>query len=140
MHLSSPVCASCHSLIDPIGFGFEKFDAIGARRDKLILTFRGGRKERTKEPATAVLDLDTRGEISGLPNSVFKSPRELGRVLAESGECQKCVVKQLFRFAFGRPETAVDRPLIDTAFDRFRDTRFQFKELMVALAMAQVER
>ena len=140
MHLSSPVCASCHNLIDPIGFGFEKFDAIGGRRDKLILTFRGGRKERTKEPATAALDLDTRGEISGLPNSGFKSPRELGRVLSESGECQKCVVKQLFRFAFGRPETAADRPLIDTAFDRFRDSQFQFKELMVALAIAQVER
>ena len=29
----------CHNLIDPIGFGLEKFDAIGQRRDKLKLTF-----------------------------------------------------------------------------------------------------
>ncbi len=140
MHLSSPVCASCHRLIDPIGFGFEKFDAVGGRRDKLVLTFRGGRKERTKEPTKAVLELDTTGEVSGLPNSGFQSPKELGRVLAESGECQKCVAKQLFRFAFGRPETAADRPVIDTAFDRFRNSEFRFKELMVALAMAQAER
>jgi hypothetical protein len=103
----------------------------------LTLIFRGGRKERTKEPTKAVLELDTSGEISGLPNSGFHSPKELGRVLGESSECQRCVVKQLFRFAFGRPETAADRPLIDAAFDKFHNSQFQFQELMVALAIAQ---
>ena len=34
-------CAGCHNLIDPIGFGFEKFDAVGARRDKMQLQFFG---------------------------------------------------------------------------------------------------
>jgi hypothetical protein len=140
MHLTSPVCASCHRLIDPIGFGLEKFDAIGARRDKLTLTFRGGRQERNKAPAKAVLELDTKGEISGLPNSAFQSPKELGQVLAESNECQQCMVKQLFRFAYGRPETAADRPVIEAAFDKFRDSRFRFQELMVALAVAQAKR
>ena len=48
MHLQSPICASCHKLIDPIGFGFEKFDAIGGRREKLVLTFRPGRKDRDR--------------------------------------------------------------------------------------------
>ena len=28
-HVSNPTCATCHNLIDPIGFGFEKFDAVG---------------------------------------------------------------------------------------------------------------
>src|SRR5262249_3378808 len=62
LHLQSPVCASCHKLIDPIGFGLEKFDGIGARRDKLKLVFRPGRKERQKEPTSAELPLDTNGE------------------------------------------------------------------------------
>jgi hypothetical protein len=139
MHLQSGICASCHKLIDPIGFGFEKFDAIGARREKLVLTFRGGRKDRDKETAKAELPLDTSGEIAGIPNSGFHSPKELGRVLSESPECQQCVVKQLFRFAFGRPETAADRPVIEAAFDKFRSSQFRFKELMVALALAQQE-
>ena len=39
MHATSKACAGCHNLVDPIGFGFEKFDAIGQRRDKLKLTF-----------------------------------------------------------------------------------------------------
>ena len=140
MHLQSSVCASCHKLIDPIGFGLEKFDAIGRHREKLTLTFRPGRKEKQTEPTKAELPLDTSGEIAGIPNSGFHSPKELGRVLSESPECQQCVVKQVFRFAFGRPETAADRPVIEAAFDRFRNSQFRFKELMVAMAMAQSER
>jgi len=140
VHLPSPVCASCHKLIDPIGFGLEKFDGIGARREKLKLVFRPGRKERQKDPTSAELPLDTSGEIAGIPNSGFQSPKELGRVLSESAECQQCVVKQLFRFAFGRPETAADQPVIEAAFDSFRNSQFRFKELMVAIAMAQAQR
>jgi len=140
MHLQSDVCASCHRLIDPIGFGLEKFDAVGGRREKLVLTFRPGRKEKQTELAKVELPLDTSGEIAGIPNSGFHSPKELGRVLADSPQCQLCIVKQLFRFALGRPETALDRPTIDAAFDRFRNSQFRFKELMVAMAMAQAER
>ena len=38
-HVANQSCATCHNLIDPIGFGFEKFDAVGARRDKYELLF-----------------------------------------------------------------------------------------------------
>ena len=43
-HATNPSCATCHKLIDPIGFGLEKFDAVGARREKFTLQFaaRGG--------------------------------------------------------------------------------------------------
>src|SRR5206468_4647424 len=39
MHTNNKVCAGCHNLIDPIGFGLEKFDAIGMRREKPKLLF-----------------------------------------------------------------------------------------------------
>ena len=45
-HTLNKSCAGCHNLIDPIGFGLEKFDAIGARRDKLQLRFFGERRDR----------------------------------------------------------------------------------------------
>ena len=32
-HQSDPSCSGCHDKIDPIGFSFEHFDAIGAWRD-----------------------------------------------------------------------------------------------------------
>ena len=34
-HLGNPTCASCHSLIDPIGFGLESFDNVGRYREKV---------------------------------------------------------------------------------------------------------
>jgi hypothetical protein len=33
-HRANPVCASCHSRMDPIGFALENFDGVGAWRDK----------------------------------------------------------------------------------------------------------
>ncbi len=144
-HASNPSCATCHKLIDPIGFGFEKFDAVGARRDKLTLQFRGKPKEDEDEDEAAAkkkgfirtvdLNLNTAGNVAGIPDSQFSSPAELGAVLATSAQCQECVVKQYFRYTAGRLETPADRPLIRKVLGDFRDSKFQFKELMVSLTV-----
>jgi hypothetical protein len=34
LHRTNPSCASCHRVMDPLGLGFENFDAIGRWRDK----------------------------------------------------------------------------------------------------------
>ena len=34
LHRANPNCAVCHSVIDPVGFALEHFDAVGAWRDK----------------------------------------------------------------------------------------------------------
>jgi hypothetical protein len=135
-HLSNPSCASCHKLIDPIGFGLEKFDALGRRREMQKITFVPGRQERDKKPTSVELPLDTTGSIAGIADSDFSSPRALGKVLASSEQCQECVVKQYFRWTYGRHEGPGDRPLIKQAFATFRDSQFRFKELMIALVTA----
>ena len=33
-HRADPDCATCHARMDPLGFGFENYDAIGAWRDE----------------------------------------------------------------------------------------------------------
>jgi len=133
IHLSSETCASCHSLIDPIGFGMEKFDAIGQRREKLTITFRAGHGEKEAEPVSVQVDLNTQGEVAGLKNAKFTNPRELGRILADSTQCQECVAKQLFRYAMGRRESVADRPVLRQIYKDFHDSQFQFQELIVAL-------
>jgi hypothetical protein len=135
-HLSNPSCASCHKLIDPIGFGLEKFDALGRRRDMQKITFVPGRQERGKKPVSVELPLDTTGSIAGISDSDFSSPRTLGKVLAASEQCQECVVKQYFRWTYGRHEAPGDRPLIKKAFALFRDSQFRFKELIISLVTA----
>ena len=135
VHLSNPSCSSCHRLIDPIGFGFEKYDAIGRHRPVVKLTVAPAHADRKEKPVNFELPLDTSGEVAGIPQSAFTSPRELGRILAASAQCQQCVVKQLFRYANGRHEEAGDQPVLDRAFEDFRHSGFQFQELLASLAL-----
>ncbi|MCI0422107.1 MAG: DUF1592 domain-containing protein [Acidobacteria bacterium] len=140
VHLSNESCASCHRLIDPIGFGLEKFDAIGRKREKMALTFFAARGEAERKPTRVELDLDTQGRVSGIPNSDFSSPAELGNVLAGNSECQKCVVKQVFRYALGRMETPIDRPIIEKVFDDFKRSQFKFQQLIISLVTSSAFR
>ena len=132
-HLTNPSCASCHTLIDPIGFGFEKFDGIGGRRETARVIFSGKKEE--DPPKTFELPLDTSGYVAGLPSANFTNPRQLGELLARTEICQECIVKQLFRFATGRLETPADRSAIQQLTRQFRESQFRFKELMLALAV-----
>ena len=135
-HATNPTCASCHRLIDPIGFGLEKFDAIGMRREEFKLTFfnmgHGGGGRRTP-PKSVNLPIDTKGTVVGVSDTSFGSPRELGAVLAAAPQCQECMVKQYFRYVTGRTETPADRPVLEQVFQDFRNSNYHFKELMLSM-------
>lgn len=138
-HTTNASCATCHKLMDGVGFGLEKFDAIGQRRDQLLLEFRSGNSEEEDDDnhhrvtKKVTLPLDTSAYVAGIPDSQFTSPQQLGAVLAKSSQCQECVVKQYFRFQAGRMDTPADRPLIRLVSENFRDSGFRFKELIVSL-------
>jgi hypothetical protein len=138
-HVTNPTCAGCHNLIDPIGYGFEKFDAVGARSDTLKLMFypdpHGPHKK--EKPKSMELPLDTTGFVAGIPDAKFSSPRELGAVLARTPQCGECVVKQYFRYTAGRLETPADRPVIQRVYEEFRESGFRFREMMVAMVRAR---
>jgi hypothetical protein len=144
VHLTSPACASCHRLIDPIGFGFERFDAIGRYREKHVLVLHPTRDEqqkgRKKTATEHSLEIDTSGLVAGIPDSAFSTPAELGEILARTPACQKCVVKQYFRYAFGRQETAADEAAIERALEAFRTSGFRFQELIISLVASNVFR
>ncbi|MCR9294010.1 MAG: DUF1592 domain-containing protein [bacterium] len=129
LHLNSDACAGCHRLIDPIGLGLEQYDPIGAFQAQMQIR---------EDGETLALELDTQAHIQGIVNSSFSNPRELGRVLANSTAGQRAIVKQLFRYAFGRRETSADSPEIDRLFDRFRDSDFRFRELLLALVTSDL--
>ena len=140
-HTTDASCATCHKLMDGVGFGLEKFDAIGAKREQLVLEFRSKTEEGEEEEGghaakrSVTLPLNTDAYVAGIPNSEFTSPLQLGAVLAKSAQCQECVVKQYFRFQAGRTDTAADRPLLRTVFENFRDSGFRFKQLILSLAV-----
>ena len=136
-HVANKFCATCHNLIDPIGFGLEKFDAVGGRRDKYELLFsrgyHGDGDGRRQPPKKVELTMDTKGWVAGIANSNFSLPRELGALLAKTPQCQECMVKQYFRYTAGRMETAADQALITRVLDDFRDSHFRFKEIIISL-------
>lgn len=132
IHLNNESCASCHTLVDPIGFGFENYDAIGQHRAKQKLTFKAAHGEKT-ETVRVELDIDPKGYVSGLPNSNFTTPAELGRILAAAPQCQQCVAKQLFRYYMGRHESEYDEATLQRAFADFQASGFRLQRLMISL-------
>jgi hypothetical protein len=139
-HTNNKVCASCHSLVDPIGFGLEKFDAIGMRREQQkLLFYPSGHAARRAKPKEVLLDLDTTARVAGVANSDFTSARQLGELLARTAQCQECIVKQVFRYMSGRPETPADRPVLNRALEAFRKSDFHFKQILISFAGARTE-
>jgi uncharacterized protein DUF1585 len=125
-------------LIDPIGFGLERFDAVGKRRQKESILFFPGRYEHRGKPKVVELEIDPSGFVAGILNSQFSSPKELGTLLASRPECQDCIAKQLFRYAMGRPEAPSDRPVLEAMESTFRSSQFRFQELMISLVKSKV--
>jgi hypothetical protein len=135
-HVANRNCSSCHNLIDPIGFGLEGFDNVGRFRE--IVTIRTAQlRDAVTNAQTASknidLPLDTKGYILGIPDSEFSNAAELGKILAGDPTCQKCVVKQIFRYATGRRETKSDQEQLDALYNVFQKSGFRFRELVLAL-------
>ena len=68
----NPECASCHNLMDTLGYGFESFDDMG--------------RYRTTENN---INIDDSGELVGTDiDGAFKGPIELAQRLASSPRCR----------------------------------------------------
>ena len=132
-HVENPTCASCHRLMDPIGFGFEHFDAIGRYREQEMIPVPGrrgggGGGGGRGGPPPIPLEIDAQGEIAGLPNSNFSGAKQLGAILADSPVCQECIVRQMFRYSYGRLETTSDEKTIDQLYEPVQGVGVQVQE------------
>jgi hypothetical protein len=86
---------------------------------------------------TIDLPLDTKGSIHGIANSNFSTPKELGNILANDPTCQRCVVKQIFRYAVGRHEKEADQAQLDALYATFKGSGFKFRELLLDVVTSQ---
>jgi Protein of unknown function (DUF1592)/Protein of unknown function (DUF1588)/Protein of unknown function (DUF1587)/Protein of unknown function (DUF1595)/Protein of unknown function (DUF1585) len=122
-HSQMPQCKSCHQLIDPPGFAFESFDAIGKYSGTEI----------TESGQTAMVD--TTGTLIGTDvDGDFKDAGELVGMLARSAEAQTCVVTQWFRYARARLELPDDTCAIADLTGTFNASGGDFAVLFAALA------
>jgi hypothetical protein len=117
-HAKNACAVACHGLIDPIGFAFEGFDAIGRHRSE-----EGGKTIDTSGMAHFPLSGDRR----------FANAAEFIRLLATTDEVRACFVRQWFRFAFGRMESDGDAASLASVESAFTRSRFDVRELLIAL-------
>jgi hypothetical protein len=96
LHRTDPTCASCHKVLDPIGFGLENFDAIGRWRDR---DDSGGA-------------IDATGELPG--NLPFATPKELKRIIASrADEFSRNLTGRFLAYALCRQLEGYDEVVID---------------------------
>jgi mono/diheme cytochrome c family protein len=94
-HRTNPSCASCHSVIDPLGFALEQYDAIGAWRTV----------DETGQPVDA-----TASTLSGAKLEGLAGLRAL--LLSEPEQFPRTVTEKLLAYALGRRLEYYDRPAV----------------------------
>lgn len=100
LHRTNPVCANCHQILDPIGFGLEKFDAIG----------------RWREKDSNGLEIDSTGELPG--GKRFTGPKDLKAILAaRSEDVSRSLLERLLGYALGRKLEGYDEIVVDELLD-----------------------
>jgi hypothetical protein len=134
-HQEEPQCASCHRKIDPIGFGLENFDAVGAWRttDSSVAVNAAGKPDpKTKKTWT----IDPSGALHGGP--AFADFFELrGIVAARPEQFARGLTAALIQYALGRPCGFGDEPLIDSIVNDARSHEFGTRSFIHALVQSR---
>jgi hypothetical protein len=111
-HNTNPVCSGCHSITDPIGLAFERFDGIGVYR--------------THENGAVI---DASGTYLGQP---FAGAAGLGRVLASSPSPTQCVSGRILEYATGRLNH--DSSQVEALEQSFADEGYRLPALFLKIA------
>lgn len=114
LHRTSPACAGCHQLMDPLGLPFESFDAIG--------------RHRTTEHG---LPIDPSGEFEGVAvsNSV-----EFGAAISVSDTVTDCLVRKYYSYAMGVAPRDVDLGVVADLTASFEASGHSLRDLVLDVA------
>jgi hypothetical protein len=114
-HRKNPTCASCHRRMDPLGFGLENFDAVGAWR-----TLDG------KFP------IDASG---ALPDGrTFDGPDELRSILRKDHRAfAQALTAKLLTYALGRGLESYDKRTVRGIANRMPDHEYRFSGLVLEI-------
>ena len=112
MQTKPAMCNSCHSVINPLGFTLEKFDAIGRLRQSENYRTRSGKL------------------VS------FSGATSLARYIATSDEAHRAFVEKLFQHLVKQPVLAYGPNTIDGLVRKFADNRYSIRSLMVQIMLA----
>jgi hypothetical protein len=112
-HRVNPNCATCHQRMDPLGFGFENFDAVGAWRTK-----------------DGSFTIDPSGTLPG--GITFKGPKELKAILkGKKKEFDRCLSEKMLTYALGRGLEYYDKCAVDGIAENLAKQQYRFTSLVI---------
>jgi hypothetical protein len=114
-HRKNPTCASCHRRMDPLGFGLENFDAVGAWR-----------------VADGKFPIDASGKLPD--GSEFTGPDELrALLLRKPGAFAEALTSKLLTYALGRGLERYDRRTVKEIAARLPARDYRFSALVLEI-------
>jgi hypothetical protein len=117
-HRRNPVCSTCHSRMDPLGFALENFDAVG--------------KWRTTIGADGAA-IDASGVLPD--GSKFNGPAELRKVLLNKrAEFVTTVTERLLTYALGRGIEYYDQPAVRKILREAKGSDYRWSSLVLGIA------
>jgi hypothetical protein len=117
-HRANPVCASCHKVMDPLGFALENYDAIG--------------KWRTTDSASSAA-IDSTGALPD--GTAFEGPVGLRSVLMEKRQNDFIftTVEKLMTYALGREIMHTDAPIIRSIIKETKPDEHSLPSLIMSV-------
>jgi mono/diheme cytochrome c family protein len=113
LHRTNAVCANCHNILDPIGFGLENFDAIGRWRDQ---DDTGGA-------------IDAAGELPG--GKHFATPKELKTIIAaRRDELARNLTEKLLAYTLCRQLEGYDEIVVDHLMETIAEDGYRMQTLI----------
>ena len=118
-HRALPACAVCHDRMDPLGFGLEHFDAVGAYR------------ERDGEHP-----IDSLGELPD--GRRFEDSLGLTAMLREDGRLPRTLAERMLTYALGREMGRADRRAVDAVLADLDPDQPRLHELVLAVCRSEL--
>jgi hypothetical protein len=115
-HNTDPACASCHSVMDPVGFALEHYNPIGQYRN-----------------IDNGLPIDASGDVAGL--GAFSNATEMTALLRDDPRVPECVVRNLYRGTLGFEEGDDQEGGLLALDAVFAESGYNYKTLMVELTV-----
>ncbi len=117
IHRQNPACASCHAVMDPLGFALESFDTVGQFHEI---------DPQTRQPIDTRATLPDGTEING--------PADLNKALAaRSDQLAQVITEKLMTYAVGRHVEFRDMPAVRSIVRSAEKDGYKFEDLVLGV-------
>jgi hypothetical protein len=114
-HIADPTCAACHQVMDPLGFGLEHFDGIGAWRDN-----------DGSQPVDATGQLPSGVTFDGAQS-------EATALKQQTTQIASCATTKVFAYSLGRDPGPTDQCQLSQLSSSFSAANYNFRSLVMQM-------